>query len=213
MNDMFTNKFCLNLDRRPDRWDKAKAQFDSVGFDVTRLSAVDGSLLKDKNPELAKYFNPKEVGIWPKIGLMKSWEKAVDLAMDSQLKNITIFEDDLEFCENFNNSYETLADKLPEEWDIIFFANNRVAPTGYEPPQGDIPFLAAGQSIVMGLHFVTVNSKAFPKIKKYLSSGINIMRVLNDYTAFSRYYSKNSLAQQTEGYSDIRGRYLKSYEI
>ena len=213
INDIFEDKFCLNLDKRSDRWTKVVNEFNSVGFKVNRVAAVDGLLLKDKNPELAKHFNPEELGIWPKIGLMKSWENLIDAAIDSNLKNITVFEDDLKFCENFKERYDTLLNNLPEKWDIIFFANNRVAPTGYSPPQNDSTFLDAKHSIVMGLHFVSVNASVLPRFKKYLKNGINIMRILNDSYGFTRYYSRSSLAQQIAGYSDIRQANLEAHQI
>lgn len=212
MNCIFENKFCLNLDRRPDRWEKAQAQFNSVGFEVKRFSAIDGPLLKDKNPELAKHFNPKELGIWPKVGLMKSWESMIDISVDNKSKNLTVFEDDLEFCENFKDFYNSALKSLPEKWDIIFFANNRITQTDYSPPQSESPILAASGVTITGLHFVSVNERAFPRIKKYLSNGINITRVLND-RSFARYYSSPSLACQVEGYSDIREANLKRHEI
>ena len=37
--------YCINLDRRPDRWEKMKTQFIDHNIQVERFSAIDGRLL------------------------------------------------------------------------------------------------------------------------------------------------------------------------
>ena len=47
LNDYFDKVYCINLDKRTDRWKESTDEFKKWGVSgVTRYSAVDGSLLK-----------------------------------------------------------------------------------------------------------------------------------------------------------------------
>ena len=45
VNTVFDGVFCINLDRRRDRWEQALEAFESVSIRVERVSAVDGKEL------------------------------------------------------------------------------------------------------------------------------------------------------------------------
>jgi len=43
INEAFPHKFCINLDRRPERWEQMRAKFERCGVEgVQRFAAVDG---------------------------------------------------------------------------------------------------------------------------------------------------------------------------
>ena len=49
LSKYFDKKFCINLDRRPDRWDIVSDEFNKWGIkDVERVSAVDGKTVEQK---------------------------------------------------------------------------------------------------------------------------------------------------------------------
>merc|ERR1712232_343649 len=41
-NGLFQDVYCINLDRRPERWEFMQAQFARLGMDAKRFAAVDG---------------------------------------------------------------------------------------------------------------------------------------------------------------------------
>src|ERR1044072_6137915 len=43
INEAFPHKFCINLDRRPERWEQMRSKFERCGVEgVQRFAAVDG---------------------------------------------------------------------------------------------------------------------------------------------------------------------------
>jgi GR25 family glycosyltransferase involved in LPS biosynthesis len=77
--DYFDEIYCINLDERTDRWEHAQKEFEKAGIldRVQRFSAirdVDG-----------------------RIGVIKSNLAIIKIAKEKKLKNVLIFEDDVEF--------------------------------------------------------------------------------------------------------------------
>ena len=61
---VFDDILCINLDRRPDRWEKVQKDFSSVGMQLTRIPAVYGKSysrkeLKRFTSKGCAYFCPK----------------------------------------------------------------------------------------------------------------------------------------------------------
>ena len=49
INNYFNKIYCVNLDRRQERWKEASDEFKKFSLDVERFSAVDGSKLDLSN--------------------------------------------------------------------------------------------------------------------------------------------------------------------
>ena len=77
--------YCVNLDRRSDRWDFFKNQISNLDLPIERFSAVDGSTL-DLPAKLKPY-----VGA---IGCKESHIAIYRKALDSGFNKIVVFEDD-----------------------------------------------------------------------------------------------------------------------
>lgn len=91
-------KYCINLDRREDRWEKAKEQFDYLGWDVERFSAFD------------------EKPGW--IGCAKSHVEILKRHVGDP-KPFMIFEDDVKFITG-EDVLEYIEEELPEGWDMVY---------------------------------------------------------------------------------------------
>ena len=105
LNDYFDKIYCINLDRRTDRWEKCKIQFDKHGINVERFSALDGDKLEYSNKRLL----PGEIGI------IRSNLELVKKAKENNYKNILIFEDDVEFADDLNEKFEKYIKQVPED--------------------------------------------------------------------------------------------------
>lgn len=114
LNEYFDKIYCINLDRRPDRWDECVAIFDKMGLEVERFSACDGQLL---DTGYGKVYNGE-------LGGSISHNMVIRSAIDRGLDNILILEDDIEFNENFLEKVEQSLQELPDDWDILFFGGN-----------------------------------------------------------------------------------------
>jgi GR25 family glycosyltransferase involved in LPS biosynthesis len=90
------NIYCINLDKRPDRWTKMLIRFKKYNLNVTRVSAVS---IED---EEAKIFS-KETGIQLTNSLCcaMSHIKVLKLAKENGYKTVFILEDDIMFIESF----------------------------------------------------------------------------------------------------------------
>ena len=109
--DHFDQAFCINLDKRTDRWKASTKQFDKIGIDVERVSAVDGF------QEPAASIRPGEVGC------LKSHLKVFEMARERGLKSFLMLEDDVEFAEDFNNKFNQLEPQIPN-FAMLYFGSN-----------------------------------------------------------------------------------------
>lgn len=88
----------INLDQSIDRWKAIKPQFDALGLDVVRISAVLGKALSET--ERQKHLRPMEFGyLYPltpnEIGCFLSHRKAWDAFLTSGEDWGVFFEDDM----------------------------------------------------------------------------------------------------------------------
>lgn len=107
--DYFKEIYCINLDRRIDRWKHAQNEFRSMGIldRVTRVSAVDH---RDG-----------------RIGLIKSFLQIFKDVKEREVDNVLIFEDDVHFISE-NNPLETLEKAISQigkiDWSLFYLGAN-----------------------------------------------------------------------------------------
>jgi len=113
INDYFDHIYCLNLDRRKDKWLKVKERFDKLKIKVERFSGIDGNNLSEN--ELKKYnkINKSE------IGCMLSHYNIINDAKKNNYEKILVFEDDIIFIENFHIHFENKISKL-NNWKLLY---------------------------------------------------------------------------------------------
>lgn len=103
--DFFDRIYCINLDKRPNRWELSQKEFDKIGIldKVTRFSAIE-----DSNPEK---------------GCFESHMECIFSAKKDGLNNVLIFEDDVAFLKcyeekKFEASLNIL--KKQEKWEFFY---------------------------------------------------------------------------------------------
>jgi glycosyl transferase family 25 len=103
----FEHIFCINLDKRQDRWQDSLKEFKKVGISdkVQRFSAVE-----------------KTDG---RVGIIKSNLEIVKLAKENNWKNVLVFEDDIKFL---SNSLENLSKGISQinefNWELFYLGAN-----------------------------------------------------------------------------------------
>lgn len=121
-NIFFEKAFCINLDRRNDRWLSAKRQFDLLGLQVDRIQAVDGSLI---NLDLQPISD--SIGTPGALGCSLSHLFIMKMAKYLKLKNYIVFEDDIEFEENFLYKFTKIFNnEIPKNWDVLYLGGHHV---------------------------------------------------------------------------------------
>jgi GR25 family glycosyltransferase involved in LPS biosynthesis len=102
--DYFDEIYCINLERRKDRWEQCKSEFDKIGISdrVIKFNAFD-------NKE-----NPKR-------GCYDSHLSVIKLAYERKLKNVLIFEDDVAFLKRYDDRKLIKAIENLDKHDWEFF--------------------------------------------------------------------------------------------
>ena len=109
--DHFDAAFCINLDKREDKWAASQKEFEKINIEVERVSGIDGFLEPPAN------IRPGEVGC------LKSHLKVFEIARERGLKSFLLLEDDVEFAENFHDRFNEIESYIPT-YEMLYFGVN-----------------------------------------------------------------------------------------
>jgi GR25 family glycosyltransferase involved in LPS biosynthesis len=98
--------YCINLNRRSDRWEKAKEQFYNIDYPVTRWEAT----YFDKSP------NNLSAG---QAGCLESHRQVWKDIIKTKTEIAAVFEDDIVFSRDFHEVFQLAFNELPGDWDIF----------------------------------------------------------------------------------------------
>jgi glycosyl transferase family 25 len=113
IDEVFPYKVCINLDRRPERWQDMQRKFDHHGIrSVHRFSALDG----DKMKLPANWMHTRGA-----YGCLRSHLEVVREAQQRRVPGVLIFEDDVVFDEQLEKKFRVYIAELPPDWDMLFF--------------------------------------------------------------------------------------------
>jgi GR25 family glycosyltransferase involved in LPS biosynthesis len=130
---MFDAVFCINLDRRPERWEKFQRRIPAewpfgIGCPVERWSAVDGRVAS-----MPSWFRGPAGACGCYLSHRAIWQHQIEAGLDSVL----ILEDDAVFAHNaVATMLETL--EVVPDWDQIYFGGQHLD-TNDRPPVSEIP--------------------------------------------------------------------------
>src|SRR3972149_5999361 len=97
-NNYFDNIFCLNLNRRHDRWNSISKQFKREGIFVERIEAIDGNNIKVLTEFESLKRNLKNIKINKNVfATLKSYQKIFNIILERNIEKSLIFEDDILF--------------------------------------------------------------------------------------------------------------------
>jgi GR25 family glycosyltransferase involved in LPS biosynthesis len=134
--DYFDAIYCINLDKRKDRWEHMSVQFEKLGISdrVERFSAIDCDTKDKRNDigieEYGMEFNTgKEWNYqYPLPGATggtMSHREVVKLAKNRGLKNVLILEDDIEIFDNWGEVLGCALTELDEhDWHLFYLGWN-----------------------------------------------------------------------------------------
>ena len=113
LSQLFPHRICINLDRRPRRWQQMQAEFARHGIDgVQRFSAVDGTAIS-----LPLHWTHTAGA----FGCLLSHLRAVEEARARDLESMLIFEDDTIFDPEFTDKFAAYIAEVPSDWDMLYF--------------------------------------------------------------------------------------------
>jgi len=222
--DFFDRIFCINLDSRPDRWERCLDQFKIFGIDdkVQRFSAIK---IVDQNNESNKFLG--------RCGCSLSHFEICKIAKKENLKNYLVLEDDFEINLDKNSLFDNLdksIKELPEDWDILYLGGNLTNEYGVYPIEKYSKNLLKLNSchtthaMVFNSHFYDSFLNQAPDIHSIIewsikNEAIDVFlskKVLSNNNCF---ITNELLILQSEGFSDIekscydyRGWLIDSFE-
>ena len=194
----FEKVYCINLDKRTDRWDKVTKIFNDNNIDnVVRYSAVDGNELNLNN---LSYNNKLLKG---ELGILETHRKLISEAKEENLKTILIMEDDVYFT-NELKYFDEYMSKLPDDWDMLFIGGNHIY--GESPIKINEKILKLNHTVA--IHCLALKNTMFDVVLEVTKRRI---KQIDAYYAdlqksYNGYCFTPNMALQYEDYSDIQNK-------
>jgi glycosyl transferase family 25 len=201
INEFFEKAYCINLNRRPDRWLTSSEIFKKNNINVERFTAKDGNEINLPSP-----YKFELAGSISHLNLIKK-------AKQLNLSNVLIFEDDVEFIDDIQKQFSEKIKNVPDDWDMIYFGGNHIV----EPLEINDGVYKIYWTYALQMY--AVNSKFFDDLISFLET--KITQTLNndnplqpsvaaDYFMAQLHESKNCyvikphFTWQRENFSDIQ---------
>ena len=233
INNYFKHIYCINLDRRKDRWSQVSKEFAEIGIldTVKKFVAIDGSkvnrnslnfsledhsvkylsqpllkiLLAKILKNLPKYLFDRMIMSNGEVGCLLSHIEIIKEAEKKGFENVLIFEDDVVFCDDFNAKLAEFMANVPSDWDMIYLGGNHNYHTGNKPEQVNKHVIKCNKTIA--IHAIVVKNSIYKHILDINSLTKPIDLVYEEIQENSNVYAPCiSIAKQRAGYSDIRKR-------
>jgi GR25 family glycosyltransferase involved in LPS biosynthesis len=131
LNDYFDQVYCINLDKRTDRWEESQEEFQKHDITAERFSALSGNDFP-KDSVLGKRY--RSIGLNSgQVGCAISHRELVKKIKSQELNNALILEDDVEFDTNLNEVFPTVMEEVPDDWDMLYFGGNHCGNNVWNP--------------------------------------------------------------------------------
>lgn len=201
----YEHKFCINLNRRKDRWRNS-----FKGFSSNNITGVKRFMAEDSHHVECKKIKIKKgvycLGLTIKKILLKAKEKGY--------KEVLIFEDDVEFVENFEKLSENYLKDIYEycsDWDMIYFGiDNIKTPMKVNKNINKIKKGYTSHCMIIRDTVYDMILENFNKYK-YVKEIDVIYGEMHEY--INAYTSSKALCVQREDFSDIEQKVVKKYVV
>lgn len=121
MTQSFVNRYldkiyCLNLNKRTDRWDDSVLEFKKHNLDVERFEATSWEDVFPGTAHIPRYR--------ANIAHLHSFVRFFHEVIEKDLSTVLLLEDDVCFAEDLNSQFEELIKVLPEDWGMLYLGGN-----------------------------------------------------------------------------------------
>ncbi len=161
INEAFPHKICINLDRRPERWEQMRSKFERCGVhDVERFAAVDGQHV----------VVPANWSDSPgAYGCLRSHLEIITEARRRGWPNVLIFEDDAALDPELGEKFPSYFQQVPDDWEMLHFGAHHVA-TPVEVSTNVVRITGANSTFAYALNapvfdsFIELNTRALTAV-------------------------------------------------
>lgn len=120
VNSYFDKIYCINLERRLDKWIKVKKEFDKYKLNVSRFSAIDGNDLRCEVESAGSVEEMSAQGLIENKNALGCLLSHLNVIQDAKLngyKRILVFEDDVFLCKNFLSEIKRIQEI---DWKLLY---------------------------------------------------------------------------------------------
>ena len=120
INNYFNKIYCINLNKRIERWENVERQLKLANINVTRFEGIDGENLPLKNSLLSG-----------ELGCLYSHIEVIKDAKRNEYQKILILEDDIILPKNINKVLEEIKN-IPWDWKLLYLGASQLDWTDIE---------------------------------------------------------------------------------
>tara|TARA_R110000824_G_scaffold104379_3_gene247825 strand:- start:4743 stop:5378 length:636 start_codon:yes stop_codon:yes gene_type:complete len=190
--------YCINLERRPDRWESFKQVWSPYDLKISKFSAVDAQDLMYEKGEYANHSHFHNLG---SLGCTLSHIQVLERALYSKQKEILILEDDAVPCEDFVGRFNTAYSELPDDYQFCYVGGSNITPP--EKLTGHVGIAKNTKSTAGYL----IKTALAPTIIQFVKAQMFNAAIDEVYAAAQQqlpiHIFTPRLIHQEEGYSDI----------
>lgn len=190
----FHKIYCINLDRRPDRWKEAQQEFMREGIlhGVHRFPAIDGNTVKANSPDVSP----------GNAGCTASHAAILRDIIHNRYERSLIFEDDVNLIHKFSDRFFELLPQVPADWQVLYLgANHMELPIRMAPNVGHVQFAYTTHAYCVTLEGAKALLAEAEKIDAAIDSAYTrLQKTIPCYALYP------NLAWQRPSYSDILER-------
>lgn len=117
VNEAFDKVFYINSRRRTDRFQRIRKRLIEQGIEAERVEAVWGGTV---DPKTYTVRAPRVLTL-PEIGCWLSHRGIYEQIKANGWNRTLLLEDDAEFCEGFSDLFAELYQRVPADWDMLYF--------------------------------------------------------------------------------------------
>ena len=200
LNQIFDKIYCINLDKRTDRWASVSQQFTKFGIEVERVPAVDGSLSEIKS----NYISDGELGI------ILSNIFILNHAKQNKYKSILIFEDDIIFSDEINNIQKYFSALSGINCDMLWLSGNHNLHVQGIPAPIEVNEKLFKISNTFSAHAVGIRQHMFDVILDRIEAfekplDVYYADLQKEYNCYC-FKGQSPLVTQASGYSNIQNK-------
>lgn len=199
--DFFDRIYLINLDYRQDRLSQSLDEFSKVGI-KDKVQRVSGLVIH-------KFGDPKRDSCY---GNHMSHALCLKAATLEEVRNVLIFEDDVQFLYNANEVLIKSLEQLPKDWDMLYLGAN------IERPAYQVSENLAKLTFAYSTHAYAVNLQYSSVSTDLININIDPETIHNDVEYNNRiipnyncYVCVPIIATQRASYSDIEKKFM-SYD-
>ena len=181
--------FCINLDRRVDRWEHAQTQMAMYGLEAERFSGHDNVFINERKSGNA--------------GCTASHRGVLEIVSHFKWDKVLILEDDFE-CnhspDEFIQLWDEMIKEVPENWDFLYLGGH----------YANAPQLRISPHVIKMDRMLTTSSygvrwKVAKMIAPHISGYSPIDCLISGFTSkMNSYIFQPRLMVQTPSFSDIQ---------